>query len=172
MATRAARLLAEWQIPSPAKAGPSAAMQPTSPIGSSTSSQQCKAKVLLRAPIYGAASLIGSQTRFCAPQPVTFLLQQPPFPALSSVQRALGARARRLPLAIPFPQSTAAGKQVADSRGRGRVCRTLGARNLRGESISLNRRVCRRLPSRRNEIESAFRDASTPALAVPCSMTV
>ncbi len=162
MTSRAARLLAEWQIPPGDEGWPERGDAAQFRQWLSLFKQQCESKGLIARANLWSRLPDWIAKRFCALQPVTFLLPNSPVPALFGLQQALGPRARHLHFEIPFPRSTAAAKQLPSQEEEAEFA----ARWARGaweanpsHSIAL---FVAGLPSRRKEIESAFHDVFYP----------
>lgn len=160
--SRAARLLADWQIPSEGEGWPERGDAAQFNHWYKVFRQQCESKGLVARADLWSRLPDWIAKRFCALRPVTFLLPNSPVPALVALQQALGSRAHHLHFEIPFPRSTAAGKQLSSQEEEA----DFAARWARGtweanpsHSIAV---FVAGLPSRRKEIESAFRDTFYP----------
>ncbi|MBV8865399.1 MAG: PD-(D/E)XK nuclease family protein, partial [Acidobacteriaceae bacterium] len=162
MAARAARLLAEWQIPLTAEGWSDRGDAAKFSLWFKQFRRECQNKGWLSRADLWSRLPDWIAKGFCAPQPVAFLLQKSRVPALTALQHVLGSRARSLPLAVPFPQSTAGGKQLGDFPEEA----DFAARWARGtweanpsHSIAV---FVADLLSRRKQIETAFCDAFYP----------
>ena len=141
MTGRAARLLAEWQIPSEGEGWPERGDAAQFRRWISLFRQHCESKGLMARADLWRCLPDWIAKRFCALQPATFLLPKSPVPALIGLQKVLGSRAHRLHLEIPFPRSTAAGKQLLQLKKRRPSSRRAGPAEL-GKQIRLTRSPC------------------------------
>ncbi len=168
LTSRAARMLAEWQIPSDGEAWPDRgdAAQFRRWLGLFTT--QCesngwttRAGLWSRLPKWFAAGL-------SAPNPLAFVSPHngpnAVVPALRILQKGLGSRIHNLHLETPFPPSVASAKQLDGFAEEAEYAARLARATWEANPLHSFAVFVANLPSRRNEIADAFRHVFHPGL--------